>query len=80
LGLKNEELEKIIEYSIEESDRITERFCTILRNISRELITLVLAHPHGPFITAWWSEHKKLDKQRENDTTSKEEKSDKIHE
>lgn len=70
LGLKYEELESISGYTQEESDRITEKLCSILRNIDRDLITLVLAHPHGPFITAWWSEHKELDKQREDDTTT----------
>lgn len=55
------------EFDQEMSDYVTERLCSILGEANEELKEKIRISKYAPYISVWWSEHKKLDKQRENE-------------
>lgn len=47
--------------SLDETDMLTDKMCSILRNADEGLITKINSSEHALYIGAWWNEHKKLD-------------------
>ena len=66
------------EFNLYLADLATEKLCFILKGADENLKEKIKESKYAPYISAWWAEHKKLDKQRENETKSKEKEGDKM--
>lgn len=61
------ETQALDDYNKEMSDFVTEKLCSILGSADDELKKKISASKIAPYISAWWAEHQKLDKKRENE-------------